>query len=123
MMKKYNDIDSYIKEYPKEIRGILQKLRTIIGKAAPKAEEAISYGIPTFKLHGNLVHFAAWKTHIGFYPGSSVTTASFKKELAPYEISKGTVRFPLGKPLPLALVGKIVRQRVKENTERKSKKY
>lgn len=120
-MKKYKDIQSYIREQPKDIRPVLERLRAGIRKAAPKAEEAISYGIPTFKLNGNLVHFAAWKTHIGFYPGSSALTASFKKDLAPYEQSKGTVRFPLDKPLPLALIQKMVRQRVKENAPKEKK--
>lgn len=90
----------------------------MVRKAAPEAEEAISYGIPTFKLHGNLVHFAAFKNHIGFFPAPS-GIAAFKKELAAYKGAKGSVQFPLDQPLPLALITKIVKFRVKENTDKK----
>lgn len=113
-------IDEYIKEFPKEIQTVLKQMRATISKAAPRAEEAISYAIPTFKLNGNLVHFAAFKHHIGFYPGPSGIEA-FKKELAKYEGAKGSVQFPLDQPLPLALISKVVKFRVGEN-EAKSKK-
>ena len=114
-MNKTKDIDSYISRYPNNVQDMLQELRATINKAAPKAEEAISYGIPTLKLNGNLVHFGAFEDHIGFYPTSSGVSA-FKKELSIYDISKGTVRFPIDKPLPLTLITKIVKFRVKEVT-------
>jgi uncharacterized protein YdhG (YjbR/CyaY superfamily) len=119
---RFNTIDEYIRTFPKSIQDILQELRRTIRKAAPEAEEAISYQIPTFKLNGNLVHFAAFKNHIGFFPTSSGIRA-FKKELSGYELSKGTVRFPMDKPLPLSLVSRIVKFRVKENlaTAKKNK--
>lgn len=113
-MNNYRTIDEYIENFPKNIRIILEKLRETIHKAAPGSEEAISYGIPTFKLNGNLVHFAAYKNHIGFYPTSSGVSA-FKKELTPYKLSKGTIQFPIDKSLPLDLVKRIVEYRVKEN--------
>ena len=107
-------IDEYINTFPIEIQKILESLRKIIKKAAPKAEETISYKIPTFKLNGNLVHFAAFKNHIGFYPTPS-GIEKFKKELSVYETSKGTIRFPLDQPVPFDLVKKIVEFRVREN--------
>ncbi|UXE65919.1 MAG: DUF1801 domain-containing protein [Chryseotalea sp. WA131a] len=115
------DIDEYISFHPESVRMQLETLRQTIRKAAPKAEEVISYQMPAFKFYGMLVYFAAYKTHIGFYPtGSGI--ASFKKELDKYETSKGTVRFPIDKPLPLGLIGKMVKFRVKENFEKKTKK-
>ena len=115
---QFRTMDEYIGTYPKNVQDILQKLRQTIGKAAPKAEEAISYQIPTFKLNGNLVHFAAFKNHIGFYPTSTGIRA-FKKELSRYKGAKGSVQFPLGKPVPYDLVRKIVIFRVMENLEKK----
>jgi len=115
-------IEEYIAGFPKEIQEILERLRVTIRKAAPVAEETINYGIPTFTLNGNLVHFAAAKNHIGFYPAPSGIEA-FKEELSVYEGAKGSVKFPLDKPLPLSLVSKIVKFRVKENVEKaKAKK-
>lgn len=111
------DIDSYIAGFPQDVQVILQELRAVIKQAAPQAEEAISYQIPTFRLKGNLVHFAAFKNHIGFYPTSS-GIEKFKNELSAYELARGTVRFPLDRPLPLGLISKIVKFRVKENLER-----
>jgi uncharacterized protein YdhG (YjbR/CyaY superfamily) len=105
------DIDAYIAGFPKDIQQLLEKMRATIKKAAPKAEEAIKYAIPTFTLDGNLVHFAAFKNHIGFYPTAAGIEA-FKKELAAYETSKGAIRFPLDKPLPLGLITQIVKFRV-----------
>ena len=117
-----NLIDKYIANSPKEIRAILEKVRTTIKKAAPKAEETINYGIPTFTLEGNLVHFAGFKNHVGFYPTPS-GIEKFKNELSVYEGAKGSVKFPLNEPIPYALIGKIVKFRVKENLERaKAKK-
>jgi len=117
----YSTIDEYIRTFPKAVQATLEKLRRTIKKAAPGAEEAIRYGIPTFRLNGNLVHFAAFKSHFGFFPGATGVEV-FKKELSPYETSKGTVRFPSDKPLPLSLITRIVKYRVKENTGRAIKK-
>lgn len=110
------DIDEYIAGFPKEVQQMLQEMRTAILKAAPKAEETIKYAMPTFTFHGNLVHFAGYKNHIGFYPAPS-GIEEFKKELAAYERSKGAIRFPLDKKLPLSLISKIVKFRVKKTLE------
>ena len=110
-------IDDYIANFPPDVQAVLEKVRTTIRKAAPSAAETISYQIPTFTLKGNLVHFAAFKKHIGFYPAST-GIAQFKVELSAYEGAKGSVKFPLDKPLPLALIRKIVKFRVKENLAR-----
>jgi len=104
----------YIKAFPPAVRVKLKTIRSLVKQLAPHAEETIKYGIPTFVLHGNLVHFAAFKDHIGFFPTSSGIRA-FKKELANYDTAKGTIRFPLDKPLPL--IKKIVKFRIKENRE------
>lgn len=110
----HGSIDEYIALFPDDIQRTLQGLRATVRAAAPDAQEKISYGIPTFALNGNLVHFAAFEKHIGFYPTSSGILA-FKRELASYELAKGTVRFPIGRPLPLKLISRIVRFRVAEN--------
>lgn len=115
------DIDEYIQMFPDDIQVILESLRQTIRKAAPEAEETISYQMPTFKQNGALVHFAAFKKHIGFYPTPSGIEA-FKEELSAYEGSKGTVRFPIDRPIPLDLVTEIVKFRVRENLEKKRKK-
>jgi len=107
-------IDDYIAEFPKNVRDSLEELRRVIRESAPDAEEAMRYGIPTFRLNGNLVHFAAFKNHIGFYPTPSAITA-FNKELSAYKQEKGSVQFPLDIPIPYELVGKIVRYRVEES--------
>ncbi len=117
---KANTIDAFIEHYPAEIQSLLEQVRTAIRKSAPGAIEKICYGIPTFALNGNLVHFAAYNKHIGFYPTSSGIQA-FQKELAGYSCSKGTVQFPLDKPLPLDLIEKIVKFRVQENLSKKRK--
>jgi uncharacterized protein YdhG (YjbR/CyaY superfamily) len=117
----YQTIDEYIATFPADIQAILQAVRATIREAAPDAKERISYQIPTFTLHGNLVHFAAFKHHIGFYPTSS-GTAAFHDELAPYVVSKGTVRFPLDQPLPMELIARVVRFRVAENLSRAAAK-
>jgi uncharacterized protein YdhG (YjbR/CyaY superfamily) len=116
--KKPKNIDEYIATFPKNIQTILLEIRQVIRDAAPQALEAISYQIPTFKLNGNLVHFAAFKDHISFFPTSSGVEA-FRKELTSYESSKGTIRFPLDKPIPLDLVKQIVKFRVKESLQKK----
>lgn len=115
LMNDHKDIDSHIASQPKETQVLLNQIRTAIKKLAPKAEESISYGIPTFKLNGNLVHFAGYKTHIGFYPGVSGIN-EFKKELVKYKTSKGTIQFSLEEPLPIGLITKIVKFRLKQNT-------
>jgi uncharacterized protein YdhG (YjbR/CyaY superfamily) len=114
---KFDNIDVYIASFPEETRKLLEELRATIRKAAPEAKETINYGMPTFTLKGNLVHFAAFKNHIGFYPTPSGIEA-FKKDLAAYEGAKGSVKFPLVKPVPFDLISKIVKFRVKENMEK-----
>jgi uncharacterized protein YdhG (YjbR/CyaY superfamily) len=112
--KQFKTIDEYIKAFPRDVQSILEKMRQTIRKTAPKAVEAISYQMPTFKLNGkNLVHFAAWKNHIGFYPTPSGTEA-FKKELSPYKGAKGSVQFPIEMPIPYELVKNIVIFRMKD---------
>ena len=110
-------IDEYIKTFPKATQKILEEIRATIRAAAPDAQEKISYQMPTFFLHGNLVHFAAFKNHIGFYPVPT-GIAKFKKELSVYEQGKGSVQFPLDKPMPLDLITRIVKFRVNENLAR-----
>ena len=110
-------IDTYIAAFPPEVQTLLQQMRQTIQQAAPKATEAISYQIPTFRLQGNLVHFAGFKKHIGFYPGA-VGIAAFQDDLVGYKYAKGSVQFPLDQPLPLALVAKMVKFRVKQNLEK-----
>jgi len=109
-----NNIDEYISGFPEEIQILLEQVRATIKQAAPEAEEAIKYAMPTFVLNGNLVHFAAFKNHIGFYPVPSGIEA-FKKELSVYKGAKGSVQFPLDKPMPLKLISEIVKFRVNEN--------
>ena len=111
------EIDKHIAGFPKDVQVVLQKLRKTIRKAAPNAQETINYGIPTFTLEGNLVHFAGFKSHIGFYPTPS-GIEKFKKELSAYEGAKGSVKFPLDKPIPYELISRIVLFRVKEKLER-----
>jgi len=111
---KPRDIDEYIHTFPDEVQEILENIRQTIKEAAPDAKEKISYGIPTFTLNGNLVHFAGYKKHIGFYPTPS-GIEKFKKELTEFESAKGSVKFPLDKPIPYGLIGEITRFRVKEN--------
>ena len=114
-------IDEYIAAFPEEIQKMLEELRAIIKAAAPEAQEKISYQMPAFAQKGILVYFAAWKNHIGFYPTSSGTQA-FKQELSVYKSSKGSVKFPLDKPLPLDLISNIVRFRVAENLKKAEEK-
>jgi len=117
----FKTIDDYIKSFPKDIQKILEMVRQTIKKAAPEAEEAISYQMPTFKLNGNLVHFAAFKNHIGFYPTPS-GTKEFKKEISVFRSGKGSIQFPIDKPMPLSLIKKIVKYRVKESVTAAKKK-
>ena len=111
------NIDEYIAGFPRDVQEILEEMRMTIGKAAPDAEERVSYQIPTFTLKGNLVHLAAIKKHIGLYPGPT-RIEKFKDELSTYARSKGTVRFPFGEPIPFDLIGRIVEFRVSENLDR-----
>jgi uncharacterized protein YdhG (YjbR/CyaY superfamily) len=111
------DIDEYIAGFPRDVQVILKKVRATIKAAAPGAQETINYQIPTFVLKGNLVHFAAFKKHIGFYP-TPTGIAKFKDELSVYEGAKGSVQFPLDKPMPFVLISKIVKFRVRENLDR-----
>ncbi len=120
-MKSYASVDAFIEDFPSEVQKILIRLRETIRKAAPEAEETINYGIPTFKLKGNLVHFSAYKKHIGFYPAPSAVIA-FGKDLKSYKCSKGAVQFPLDKPVPYELVSRIVRFRVNENLSKDNPK-
>ncbi len=117
---EYHTIDEYIGQFPREIQEILQEIRKIVHETAPEATEKISYQMPTFFLNGNLVHFAAFKKHIGFYP-TPTGTEQFRSELSVYKGAKGSVQFPLDQPMPYELIRKIVAFRVAENRE-KSKK-
>jgi uncharacterized protein YdhG (YjbR/CyaY superfamily) len=117
-----NSIDEYIAAFPEDVQQILQEVRATIREAAPAAKEAIKYAIPTFVGNGNLVHFAAFKEHIGFYPAPTGMEA-FAKELSKYKTGKGSVQFPINEPMPLKLIAKITKLRVKEDAERaKAKK-
>lgn len=118
-MKTYKDVDSYIVAFPKEVQANLKLLRQTIKKLAPKAEEGISYGMPGYKLGGPLVYFAAFKEHIGFYPTPTGVKA-FEKDLSKYKTSKGAVQFPLTEKIPLALVTKIIKFRIKQNSEKEN---
>lgn len=117
----FETIDQYISNYPPEIQDILEKIRGVVKVAAPEATEKISYQMPTFVLHGNLVHFAAYKNHIGLYPAPSGIEA-FKQQLSPYKGAKGSIRFPLDEPIPYELIGEIVKYRVAENIEKAANK-
>jgi uncharacterized protein YdhG (YjbR/CyaY superfamily) len=115
--ERYITIDEYISGFPAGVREILERMRTVIREVAPDAEEAIRYGMPTFRLAGrNLVHFAAFTHHVGFYPTPSAIE-KFKRELSPYKQGKGSVRFPLDKPVPFELVKKIVKFRIAETDQ------
>ena len=116
-----NTIDEYISGFPAGIQVLLEQIRTTIREAAPDAEEAMKYAMPTFVLNGNLVHFAAFRSHIGFYPVPSGIEA-FKKELSVYKGGKGSVQFPLDQPMPLDLIARIVKFRVDENLQKAKKR-
>ena len=117
MTAKHETIDEYIAMFPAEQQAVLQQIRTTIKKAAPEASEKIGYGIPTFFLKGNLVHFAGFKNHYGFYPGPDAIKR-FEPEFSVYEQSKGAVRFPMDKPVPLDLIRRVTELRVRENLEK-----
>lgn len=118
-VENYRTIDEYIIKFPPNVQNILQKIRQLIKDLAPKAKETISYQIPTFKLNGNLVHFAAYKNHIGFYPTPSAIK-EFKNELSIYKLGKGTIQFPINQPIPYDLIKKIVKFRINENLRTKN---
>lgn len=114
-------VDEYIRKCPKAVQPTLKQLRLTIRKAAPEAEEVISYQMPGYKFHGMLIFFAAWKGHISMYP-APWTAPELKKEMSAYEGSKGTIKFPLDQPLPLSLITKMVKYRLKDNLERAAAK-
>lgn len=118
---KPNNINEYIAGFPKDIQEILEQIRATIKKAAPDADETIKYAMPTFTLNGNLVYFAAFKNHIGFY-ATPTGNETFREELSVYKQGKGSVQFPLDKPMPLPLIIKIVEFRVKKNLEKAKEK-
>ncbi|MEK4008048.1 iron chaperone [Paenibacillus sp. FSL H3-0333] len=117
----YETVDQYIADFAPEVQELLQSLRKVISEAAPEAVEKISYQMPTWFLHKNLVHFAAYKTHIGFYPAPSGIEV-FKEELARYKGAKGSVQFPIKEPLPYELITRIVKYRVEENQQQAAEK-
>jgi uncharacterized protein YdhG (YjbR/CyaY superfamily) len=116
-----NSIDEHISQFPPETQHLLQQVRETIKAAAPEAVETISYGIPTFQFHGNLVHFAGYARHIGFYPGAS-GIREFNEELSAYKTSKGTIQFPLDNPMPFDLIRRITEFRLAENLQKVKKK-
>jgi uncharacterized protein YdhG (YjbR/CyaY superfamily) len=121
-VNKVNSVVDYIASFPDETRKLLELVRATIREAVPaEATEKISYAMPTFYLNGNLVHFAAYQNHIGFYPGAS-GIANFQDEISGYKNSKGAVQFPIGKPIPFELITQIVKFRVNENLQKKRKK-
>ena len=113
------NIDDYIKAQPEKFRSLLQKIRRTISETAPEASEVISYKMPAYKYHGMLVYFAAFKDHCSLFPGSKSVINNMAEELKPFEVSKGTIRFTIEHPLPLPLIKKIVKTRMKENLEKK----
>ena len=111
----FKSVDEYIATHPGDVQAVLQRVRSAIRKAVPGAEETISYQIPTYKLHGGyVVYFAGWKQHYSLYPAGAHLVAAFKKDLAPYEVNKGTIRFPLSQPVPVKLIERIAKFRAKE---------
>ena len=119
----FKSVDEYIASQPEAVRSILGRVRGAIRKAVPEAEEVISYQIPAYKLQsGPVLYFAGWKQHYSLYPATGRVIAAFKDELAPYEIDKGTIRFPLSQPVPVQLIGRIARFRAKEVAGRENTK-
>ena len=108
----FKSVDEYIASQPAAVQSILGRVRSTIRKAVPAAEEVISYKMPTYKLHGGpVLYFAGWKQHYSLYPATARVVAAFKDELAPYEVNKGTIRFPLSEPVPVKLIGRIAKRR------------
>ena len=114
---KPQTVAEYIAGFPPDVRAVLKKIRLAIRKAAPDATESISYGIPTFKMQGPVVYFAAFKSHVSLYPMTGPIREKFKKELVGYKGGKGTIQFPLDEPIPLALIARLVKFKVKEHTK------
>ena|ERR1700722_5698415 len=115
----FKSVDEYIASQPEAARALLELVRCTIRNAVPAAEEAISYKIPTYKMHGNpVLYFAGWKQHYSLYPATDRLVAAFKDDLAPYKVNKGTIRFPLSKPVPVKLIERITKFRAKEVAER-----
>ena len=115
----FKSVDEYIASYPEDVQAILQRVRRTIRKAVPSAEESISYQIPTYKVRGERVlYFAGWKQHFSLYPATDLLVEAFKDDLAPYTIRKGTIRFPLSRPVPVKLIERIAKFRAKEAAER-----
>lgn len=123
MKTNFTSVDDYIDAQPNHVRSVLNRVRSIIGKALPKAEEVISYQIPAYKLDSErVIFFAGWKQHYSLYPAGDRLVAAFMDELAPYRISKGTIRFPLSEPIPAKLIERIAKFRAKEVAEREKPK-
>jgi uncharacterized protein YdhG (YjbR/CyaY superfamily) len=119
----FKSVDEYIASQPEAVQGVLERVRSTIRKAVPAAEEMISYNIPGYKLHGDpVLYFAGWKQHYSLYPATNQVVAAFKDDLAPYELGKGTIRFPLSKPVPVKLIGRIAKFRAEEVAEREKVK-
>jgi uncharacterized protein YdhG (YjbR/CyaY superfamily) len=119
----FKSVAEYIASQPKAVRGVLKRVRSTIRKAVPGAEEVISYKIPTYKMHGGpVLYFAGWRKHYSLYPATARVVASFKDDLAPYEVNKGTIRFPLSEPVPVKLIERIAKFRAKEVAEREKAK-
>ena len=119
----FKSVDEYIASQPETVQGVLERVRNTIRKALPGAEEVISYKIPAYKLHGNpVLYFAGWRQHYSLYPATDHIIAAFKDDLAPYEVNKGTIRFPLSQPVPAKLIGRIAKVRAKEVNEREKAK-
>jgi len=115
----FKSVDEYIATHPGDVQAILQRVRSTIRKAVPGAEEVISYQLPAYRLHGGpVIYFAGWKQHYSLYPATDRVVAAFKKDLAPYKVSKGTIRFPLSEPVPVKLIAGIAKVRAKEAAER-----
>jgi uncharacterized protein YdhG (YjbR/CyaY superfamily) len=113
--KSVKSVDDYLASQPKAVRDVLDRVRSTVRKAVPRAEEAISYQIPAYKLHGRtILYFAGWKHHYSLYPAGSNVVAAFKKDLAPYEVARGTIRFPLSEPVPVKLIAGIAKLRAKQ---------
>ena len=119
----FKSVDEYIASQPEAVQGILGRVRRTIREAVPRAEEVISYKIPTYKLHGGpVLYFGGWRKHYSLYPATAHVLAAFKDDLAPYEVSKGTIRFPLSEPVPVKLIERIAKFRAKEVAEREKAK-
>jgi uncharacterized protein YdhG (YjbR/CyaY superfamily) len=114
---KFNTVEEYLSTLPAKTKSILKELRKTIKQAAPQAEELISYNIPAFKLHGALMYYAGWKDHVSIYPRTAALEKAFKKELAPFEGGKGTIKFPINEPIPYDLISRMVKFRVQENLD------